>query len=318
MRTRIAWRATIRSVVTPAVGAIRSRLRPTPLLMNPKLRPPLRLSLALAALIAAALRAVGAEPAAAIAPRNTVALFNGKDLSNFYTWLAPHGREDPDKVFTVVDQIDGAPAIRMSGQHYGGIVTKERYTNYRLVTEFRWGTITWEPRLLKTRDSGILFHCQGEDGNYAKDFRAPWLRSVEYQIIEGGTGDIIIVGGYDRGGTESIYPTLKATVTPGTKIWNPVGVVAEFGRGKNRVDWGEKDPQWKDVPGFRGARDAEKPVGEWNRIEVICDGGSLTYFLNGRMVNAVTDCSVREGKLLFQSEAAEIFFRKIELHPLKK
>jgi hypothetical protein len=253
----------------------------------------------------------------AISPRETIVLFNGKDLSNFYTWEAVHGREDPDKVFTVVEQINGAPAIRMSGQHYGGIVTKERYTNYRLVTEFRWGEVTWEPRKNRTRDSGILLHCQGEDGNYQKDFRAPWMRSVEYQFIEGGTGDIIIVGGYDRGGTEPIYPTLKAKVTPGTKAWNPDGVLGEFGRGKNRVDWRHKDPQWKDVLGFRGARDAEKPVGQWNRVEVVCDGGTLIYFLNGEKVNEVQDSSFREGKILFQSEAAEVFFRKIELYPLK-
>ena len=25
----------------------------------------------------------------------------------------------------------------------------------------------------------------------------------------------------------------------------------------------------------------EKPVGEWNRIEAICEGGNVTYFLNG-------------------------------------
>ncbi|MEK7862502.1 MAG: hypothetical protein AAB295_04475, partial [Chloroflexota bacterium] len=41
--------------------------------------------------------------------------FNGKDLTNFYTWLVDHKHQDPDRVFTVVDQIDGAPAIRSSG-----------------------------------------------------------------------------------------------------------------------------------------------------------------------------------------------------------
>src|SRR5687767_11631989 len=69
---------------------------------------------------------------APITPKETIVLFDGKskkDLSTFYTWLAKFGHEDPDKVFTVVDQIDGAPAIRSSGQHYGGIVTKENYTN---------------------------------------------------------------------------------------------------------------------------------------------------------------------------------------------
>ena len=129
--------------------------------------------------------ALAAEKSAPITPRETIALFNGKDLSSFYTWETKHGREDPDRVYTVVDQIDGAPAIRMSGQHWGGIVTKASYTNYRITLEFRWGPITWEPRMNKARDAGILFHCQGEDGNYTKDFKAPWMRSVEYQIAPG-------------------------------------------------------------------------------------------------------------------------------------
>src|SRR6266498_1640882 len=91
---------------------------------------------------AAATAGLAAEPAA-ISPRETIVLFNGKDLSNFTTWETVHGKEDPDRVFTVVDQIDGAPAIRSSGQHFGGIVTKERYANYHLVFEYRWGLVTW-------------------------------------------------------------------------------------------------------------------------------------------------------------------------------
>src|SRR5258706_9141790 len=67
-----------------------------------------------------------AAEAPAIVPRETIVLFNGKDLSGFYTWETVHGRDDPDRVFTVVDQVDGAPAIRCSGQHIGGNVTKER------------------------------------------------------------------------------------------------------------------------------------------------------------------------------------------------
>ena len=70
-------------------------------------------------LLALALAAGPAAPAATsdapITPKETIVLFDGKtkkDLSMFYTWLRNHGRNDPDKVFTVVDQIDGAPAIR--------------------------------------------------------------------------------------------------------------------------------------------------------------------------------------------------------------
>jgi hypothetical protein len=271
----------------------------------------------LAGLTAALCARALASDTPAITPRETILLFNGKDLSPFTTWDVKHGKEDRDRVFTVVDQIDGAPAIRMSGQHFGGIITKERYANYRLVAEFRWGDVTWNPRKDRARDAGILLHCQGEEGNYAKDFKAAWMRSVEYQFIEGGTGDIIIVGGYERSG-EFVMPSLKATVTPGTKAWNPQGALEQFGKGRGRVDWRDKSPEWKDVLGFRGPKDVEKPVGQWNRVEIIADGGDLRYFLNGVEINGVKDSSFREGKILFQSEGAENFYRLIELHPLKK
>src|SRR4051812_45669357 len=176
------------------------------------------LLLALAGLSSACV-ASAAEPVA-IVPREVIKIFNGKDLSNFTTWETKHGREDPDKVFTVVDQIDGAPAIRCSGKYFGGILTKESYTNYRLVAEFRWGVVTWEPRKDRARDSGILLHCRGEEGAYAKDFKGAWMQSVEFQIIEGGTGDIILVPGYVRGQPDPIAPTLKTKITEGTKRYN--------------------------------------------------------------------------------------------------
>jgi hypothetical protein len=42
-----------------------------------------------------------------VRPTAPIALFNGRDLSNFETWLVDHHEEDPDRVFSVVDQIDG-------------------------------------------------------------------------------------------------------------------------------------------------------------------------------------------------------------------
>lgn len=258
---------------------------------------------------------VTSHAATPITPHEVIRLFNGKDLSNFTTWDRKHGKEDPDKVFTVV-QVDGAPAIRASGQHYGGVISKESFTNYRLIVEFRWGLITWAPRLDRARDAGILLHCQGEDGNAAKNFDSPWIRSVEFQIIEGGTGDVILVSGYDRGNPQPIAPRLKTKVTPGTQRWNPDGVVAEFSRG--RIDWLRRDPDWKDVLGFRGHAEAEKPSGQWNHLEAICDGGNITYFVNGEKVMEGWDGTFKEGRLLFQSEGSEIFYRRIEVHPLKK
>ncbi len=64
--------------------------------------------------------------------------------------------------------------------------------------------------------------------------------------------------------------------------------------------------------------DAEKPLGEWNTVEVLCDGGKITNKVNGVVVNEGTDASVTKGRILLQSEGAEVYYRKVELRPLKK
>ncbi|MES2696267.1 MAG: family 16 glycoside hydrolase, partial [Verrucomicrobiota bacterium] len=226
-------------------------------------------------LVAGLLSARAAEslPVDVIVPKEKIVLFGKekKSLDAFYKWLPKFGvNNDPDKVFTVVDQVDGAPAIRSSGQHWGGVVTHANYANYKLVTEFRWGLVTWDPRANKTRDSGILLHGQGPDGNAAKDFKSPWMRSVEYQILEGGTGDIILVNGFDHGSDKIIAPRLLAKVRD-KNYWDPAGVMTEFT--KSRINWQYRDVNWKDTLGYRGPKDVEKTVGEWNRIEAYCSGG---------------------------------------------
>ena len=150
----------------------------------------------------------------------------------------------------------------------------------------------------------------------SKTFNSPWLRSIEYQIIEGGTGDLLLLPGYDRGSDKPTGPRLTVPVLPGKMIWNPKGTPTEFSKG--RLDWQYRDLGWKDVINFRGAKDVEKPVGQWNLIEAICDGGDLIYYLNGVKVNEGKNGNFKDGKLLFQSEGAEIFFRRIELHPLHR
>src|SRR5947209_11329511 len=72
---------------------------------------------------------------------DTIHLFNGKDLTNFYTYLKGSGKnEDPKKVFTVKDG-----RIRVSGEVYGGLITAKEYENYHLVVEFAWGSQTFPP-----------------------------------------------------------------------------------------------------------------------------------------------------------------------------
>ncbi len=231
-----------------------------------------------------------------------VLAFNGKDLTGFYTYLNGTGHDDPDHVFTVEDGL-----IHVSGQRFGGFITRESYHDYHLVTEWKWGERTWAPRKTSARDSGILLHCVGADGAAG----GVWMESIECQIIEGGCGDFIMVAGKGKPSlTCEARQVGKALVfEPGSK---PIT------RDGGRYDWWGRDPHWQDKIGFRGSRDVEKPAGEWNRMEVICDGDTITNIVNGYVVNVGKGSSLKEGKILFQSEGAELFFRKIEVRPLVK
>jgi hypothetical protein len=62
--------------------------------------------------------------------------------------------------------------------------------------------------------------------------------------------------------------------------------------------------------------DAEKPTGEWNTVEVVCDGDKITNIVNGVVVNEATHASETKGRILLQSEGAEVYYRNIELQPL--
>jgi hypothetical protein len=86
------------------------------------------------------------------------------------------------------------------------------------------------------------------------------------------------------------------------------------------VDGTELSVKGERIKGGRAVKtqDAEKPHGEWNTIEVMCEGGKITNKVNGLVVNEGLDASVTRGRILLQSEGAEIHFRKVDLYPLTK
>lgn len=57
----------------------------------------------------------------------------------------------------------------------------------------------------------------------------------------------------------------------------------------------------------------EKPVGEWNSCEVLCRGGSVEAYINDKLLNTATECTVTNGMIGIQSEGAEFEIRKISL-----
>jgi hypothetical protein len=248
--------------------------------------------------------AAGAQPPAPklVTPKKTIRLFNGKNLDNFYTYLRDNKYQDPKKVFTVSKGV-----LRISGEEWGAVTTRDAFRDYHLIVEWKWGGKNWPPRERAARDSGIMVHSVGADGAYG----GVWMASVECQIIEGGCGDIILVG------TKDDHPslTVETRVGPNKELyWQKGGQPVTKDRG--RFDWFGRDPNWKDVLGFRGGAELEKPLGEWNRSEVICKGDSITTIVNGVIACHGTKSSLTEGRIQIQSEAGEILVRRVELRPL--
>jgi hypothetical protein len=198
--------------------------------------------------------------------------------------------------------------LRISGEEWGGIATKQEYENYHLIVEWKWGSETWASRKKASRDSGILLHCVGPDGAAG----GHWMESQECQIIEGGCGDLLMVGGK---GKPSL--TCETRVGPDKQLYYEKGGTPVT-RDGGRYNWWGRDVKWKDVLGYRGPNDVEKPTGEWNRMEVYCDGDTIINIVNGYVVNIGTKSSLTKGKIMVQSEGAELYVRRIEIRPIVK
>lgn len=62
----------------------------------------------------------------------------------------------------------------------------------------------------------------------------------------------------------------------------------------------------------------ERPVGEWNEGKVICDGNTVTAYINGLLQNRITETSLTSGHIALQSEGEAVEFRNVRLTPLGK
>ena len=215
-----------------------------------------------------------------------VVLFDGKDLGQFNTFLPSTGlNSDPNHVFTVEKGM-----VHVSGTEMGYFVTKQEYKNYYLRAEFKWGEGTFAPRAGQARDSGILYNIQGPN--------KVWPRSVEFQINEGCTGDFWMTDGAALTGKD------------GVRVSGPEGKAVKIDRFNKGV--------WKNVVGYRDpTNELEKPHGQWNVVELVNRRGHVWQYVNGELANEGSDAFPAGGKILFQSEGAEIYFRNIRLYPLK-
>lgn len=251
------------------------------------------------------------EPAA---EGDWIQLFNGADLTGWDTYLGPRldenlekipGTElglnnDPEGVFTVTEE-DGGQVIRISGVIGGGISTVEDYENYHLRLQVKWGE--GNPWQRDSPDSGLLYHAGGEHGADA-DY---WLRSFEYQVMPDAYGDFIAIEG-------CVADVPSAVTEDGDDyVFDPNGERRTF----TRID---------ELTEFGGSVDRlasfQDPVSDWVTLELYTVGQTAVHVVDGEVVAVLYNTRLHEngvtnpltsGKIQFQSEGSEVFYRNIEL-----
>jgi hypothetical protein len=111
-------------------------------------------------------------------------------------------------------------------------------------------------------------------------------RTVECQLKHGDAGDVMGLQGKPIAGGQPRFFEVKGHAVAG------------------------------DITGVRKMLDAEKPPGEWNRVEILAQGPRYQVWINSKLVNDVDGVEVTSGPIGVQSEGGVIQFRRVTLTPM--
>lgn len=233
-------------------------------------------------------------------------LFNGRDLTGWYTFLQKHGKDkDPDRVITIQDGAihlykhadDGALVVM------GYIATEKDFGDYHLRLQYRWGDKKFKPRYTLKRDAGLYYQITGPD--------AIWPRSLQFQIEATNVGDLITLLGMQ----------LDSSVDPKTS-GEPMPTYLPLDKGGRPRVLGGKGLAYQKHRAGTFEREG------WNTVEIIVKGDSTTHVLNGAVVNRGEKVRLEDprkpgevkpvtrGRIALEIEAAELWFRNVEIKSL--
>lgn len=166
------------------------------------------------------------------------------------------------------------------GNPGGHLITEKEYSDYKLVVEYRF------PK--GGGNCGVLVHSSKPRvlGNM-------FPQSIEVQMMHENAGDFWCIG-------ENIEVPDMAKRRPHKEGQKFGGGPGDARRIVNLTDG------------------SEKPLGEWNTMEIECKGKEVKVHVNGTLVNHGSNATVSSGKIALQAEGTEVEFRKVELTPLAK
>jgi len=168
-----------------------------------------------------------------------------------------------------------------------------------------WKIVNGREGTWKVEDG--LIKCAGRPGGYIRTEKAykNYKFVMEWRFLKkGNSGVLVHMSGPD-------------------KVW-PKSIECQ-GMFQNQGDFfvigGTECKEHKGKKGRRVAKKGphnEKPLGEWNLYEIVCDGDTVRPYVNGKLMNEATECSVSSGRICIQSEGAQWEARKVVLEPITK
>lgn len=153
--------------------------------------------------------------------------------------------------------------------------------------------------------------CTGRPAGYIRTEKnyANYLLHVEWRWVEkgGNSGVLVHMTGPDKVWPKSLECQLMSRNAGDFYVIG--GVETEQHKKAGKRIAGRRTIKLK--------KSTEKPLGQWNAYDIICQDDWVVVLVNGVLQNIATGCSETFGRICLQSEGAPIEFRNIYIEPLE-
>jgi hypothetical protein len=160
--------------------------------------------------------------------------------------------------------------------------------------------------LISTGAGDGFLKYKGEFENYVLTFDWRSMQLKGSGVAASGTGSVFVHAS-DEMGSFHCPKSIEIGVfnDPGSVYFRDVEPFA-------KQKWAFRAPDFAD--------EAEKEMGEWNQMKIICRGNRLTVFLNGTPVNQVDGLNRTKGSIVLRSQRASFrapsYYRNLRVSPL--